>query len=49
MEEEKNFLMSPIHHHFELKGWKRLKLSAILYIHLLIIIGGLVLWYWSID
>lgn len=41
------FLMSPIHHHFELKGWKETKIVWRFYIvHLLIIIGGLVLWYW---
>ena len=26
------FLMSPIHHHFELKGWKETKVTAVFYL-----------------
>lgn len=40
------FLMSPIHHHFELKGMKETKIVWRFYIaQMLLIIGGLVLWY----
>lgn len=39
------FLMSPIHHHFELKGWKETKVVWRFYIiHLIMMIGGIILW-----
>lgn len=39
------FKMSPIHHHFELSGWKETKIVGRFYIiHLLMIVGGWLLW-----
>jgi len=39
------FLMSPIHHHFELKGWKETKIVARFnIIHIIMIVGGIILW-----
>lgn len=39
------FKMSPIHHHFELLGWKETKIvGRFCIIHLLMILGGLILW-----
>jgi len=39
------FKMSPLHHHFELSGWKETKVVGRFYIlHLLILIGGFILW-----
>uniref|UniRef100_A0A7C3RWX4 Phospho-N-acetylmuramoyl-pentapeptide-transferase n=1 Tax=Dictyoglomus thermophilum TaxID=14 RepID=A0A7C3RWX4_DICTH len=39
------FLMSPLHHHFELKGWKETKIVARFnIIHIIMIVGGIILW-----
>jgi phospho-N-acetylmuramoyl-pentapeptide-transferase len=39
------FKMSPLHHHFELNGWKETKIVGRFYIiHLIMILGGYLLW-----
>ncbi len=39
------FKMTPIHHHFEISGWKETKIVGRFYIiHLLMILGGWLLW-----
>ncbi|HOJ92327.1 MAG TPA: phospho-N-acetylmuramoyl-pentapeptide-transferase [Dictyoglomaceae bacterium] len=39
------FLMSPLHHHFELKGWNETKIVGRFFIiHLVMMLGGILLW-----